>query len=137
MSTAAFSEAFAAGALKRILRTLGALFLLGAAALWFSLGWKAAASFALGAAVAAINFQWLQFSVQKMVAGFLQQQKKRERGIWYKLLARYVFVAVVVYVIFKSYLLFVPAFIIGLLLPVLACMCEAVYEVYVAFRHAE
>jgi len=131
-----FNEQFAADAMHRISRCIGILCVLGAMAFWLGLGWKAGGSFILGALIAVINFQWLQSSVQKVITTLLAGTGKRPR-IWHKLLLRYVLLAVVVYAIFKGYSLHIPAFLMGLLLPVLACMCEAIYEALVAFRHAE
>jgi len=133
---AQFNEEFASHALQRISRLLALFSVLGAAAFWIALDWKAGSSFILGALIAVINFQWLQFSVKKVVNVFLSGAGKRPR-IWHKLLLRYVLLAAIVYVIFKSYFLFIPAFLTGLLLPVLACMCEAIYEAFVAFQHAD
>ena len=131
-----FNEQFAAHALERISRLIALFSILGTAAFWIAFGWRAGASFVLGAIIAVINFQWLQSSVQKVVTALLAGTGKRPR-IWHKLLLRYVLMAAVVYVIFKGYSLYVPAFLTGLLLPVLACMCEAVYEAFVAFQHAD
>ena len=131
-----FSEQFASHALQRISRLTLIFSMLGAASFWIALGWKAGGSFILGALIAVINFQWLQSSVQKVITAFLSGAGKRPR-IWHKLLLRYVLLAAVVYVIFKGYSLHIPAFLTGLLLPVLACMCEAIYEAFVAFQHAE
>jgi len=131
-----FNEEFAAHALQRISRLIAFFSVLGTAAFWIGLGWKAGGSFVLGALIAVINFQWLQSSVQKVITVLIAGTGKRPR-IWHKLLLRYVLLAAVVYVIFKGYSLHVPAFLVGLLLPVLACMCEALYEVFVAFQHAE
>jgi hypothetical protein len=130
-----FNEEFAAHALQRISRSIALLSVLGAAGFWIGLGWKAGGSFVLGALIAVINFQWLQSSVKKLVGAFLSGTKRPR--IWHKLLLRYVLLTAVVYVIFKGYLLHIPAFLTGLLLPVMACMCEAIYEAFVAFRHAE
>jgi hypothetical protein len=131
-----FNEEFAAHALQRISRLTLIFSVLGAAAFWIALGWKAGGSFILGGLIAVINFQWLQSSVKKVVSAFLSGTGKRPR-IWHKLLLRYVLLAAVVYVIFKGYSLHIPAFLTGLLLPVLACMCEAIYEAFVAFQHAQ
>ena len=131
-----FDEQFASHALRRISRFVTLFCVLGTAAFWIGLGWKAGGSFVLGALIAVINFQWLQYSVQKVITAFVGGAGKRPR-IWHKLLLRYVLLAAVVYVIFKGYSLDTPAFLVGLLLPVLACMCEAVYEAFVAFQHAE
>src|SRR5262249_46536297 len=131
-----FNGEFAAHALQRISRLIALFSVLCTAAFWIGLGWKAGGSFVLWSLIAVNNFQWLQFSIQKVVTGLLSGTGKRPR-IWHKLLLRYVLLAAVVYVIFKGSSLPVPAFLVGLLLPVLACMCEAVYEVFVAFQHAE
>ncbi|HEX7961190.1 MAG TPA: ATP synthase subunit I [Terriglobales bacterium] len=131
-----FNEEFAAHALHRISRFILVFSALGAAAFWITLGWKAGGSFILGALIAVINFQWLQSSVQKVITALVAGTAERPR-IWHKLLLRYLLLAAVVYVIFRGYSLHIPAFLTGLLLPVLACMCEAIYEAFVAFRHAE
>jgi hypothetical protein len=131
-----FNEEFAAHALHRISRSIVVLAVLGAAAFWTALGWKAGGSFILGALIAILNFRWLQSSVQKVITALLSGTAERPR-IWHKLVLRYLLLAAVVYVIFKGYSLHIPAFLTGLLLPVLAGMCEAIYEAFVAFRHAE
>ena len=136
MSLPQFDEQFAAQALQRIFRLIILFSVLGTVAFWIGFGWKAGGSFVLAAVIAVINFQWLQSSIQKVITAFLAGTAKRPR-IWHKLLLRYVLLAAVVYVIFKGYSLHTPAFLVGLFLPVLACMCEAVYEAFVAFQHAE
>ena len=127
---AQFNEEFASHALQRISRLLALFSVLGAAAFWIALDWKAGGSFILGSLIAVINFQWLRFSVKKVVNVFLSGAGKRPR-IWHKLLLRYAQARD------GRVDVNIPAFLTGLLLPVLACMCEAIYEAFVAFQHAD
>jgi small-conductance mechanosensitive channel len=55
-------------------------------------------------------------------------------GLWPKLVARYLFLGAVAYVIFKGYFVSVSAFLCGLFVPVAALMIEAGYEAVAAFR---
>lgn len=133
--TRGFTAEFADHALQRAARIALLLVLVGFAISWAAAGSKAALSFLLGAVLAVINFEWLQFSARKIVSGFLQERPKRK--VWPKLFARYVLLGTIAYVIFRGYFVSIPAFVIGLFLPIMAFMCEAAYEAYVAFRHAE
>ena len=135
MTMEGFTEEFAERGLQRITYATLALTLAGAVVAWPVAGKAAALSFLLGAVLAIVNFEWLQFSARKIVSGFLQERPKKR--IWPKLFGRYLFLAAVAYVIFKGYFLNIPVFIMGLFLPIAAMMGEAVYEAFVAFRHSE
>jgi hypothetical protein len=95
--------------------------------------------FIVGAAVGAVNFGWLKSAASGMVDHMMARAERGERpskggAIASKFLLRYGLIAVVAYVILNSSALSMYGFVVGLVLPIGAVMCEAGYEAYVALR---
>lgn len=98
---------------------------------WSAWGWHTGIGFGLGAAVAYLNFYWLE----KGVAGVIQLTIQKgtavsSRRIVQRFLLRYLLMAVVAFVILTVIRDSLYGLFAGLLLPVAAILCEAVYEAY-------
>ena len=129
------AEDFYLRAYARIARFMGAVAVLAAAVLVLRFGWRVGAGFALGAAIAALNLYWLKHTVGVLADRVTQPgSAKPGRGALLRFLFRYVLVVLAAYAIFSSSSLSLYGLFAGLLLPVAAIACEAVYETYVALR---
>ena len=100
---------------------------------WTFFGWRIAAGFTFGAAIAFLNFYWLK----KVVAGIadltLQSGTPASgRAVVQRFLFRYFLMAVVAFVILTVSRKSLYGLFAGLFLPVTAMLCEAVYEAYAA-----
>jgi hypothetical protein len=103
----------------------------GLATAWAIFGWRLALGFALGAAIAFLNFYWLQ----KVVAGIGDLTANAgspvsSKGIVARFLLRYFLMAIVAFVILTVSRESLYGLFAGLFLPVAAMLCEAVYEAY-------
>jgi ATP synthase I chain len=126
------SDDFYARALDRIQKIM---FVLGIATLitaWISFGWKIGVGFALGAAIAYLNFHWLT----KIVAGISELTSgsgaATSRRVVHRFVLRYVLMAVIAFVILAVSRESLYGLFAGLFLPAAAILCEAVYEMYAA-----
>jgi hypothetical protein len=124
------AEHFYAGALGRIRRFMAAIApLLILVALW-KFGWRSAAGFTFGCAIAYVNFSWLK----RVVSGFVEQatgeHPSKSGGIVSRFVLRYVLMAIGAYVILTVSPASLNGLLAGLFLPVGAIACEAGYEVY-------
>ncbi len=127
-------EAFLSGAYKRILRITIILSVAAtiAASLFFS--WHSGLGLAIGSLLAYVNFVWLHHGSELMIRQMIAPPKtgRSKFGLVLAFAGRYVFVIAMAYVILKSYPSMLASFIVGLALPVLAAMCEGVYEAVVS-----
>ena len=103
------------------------------AIVWWKFGFRPAAGFAFGCAIAYINFYWLK----RVIAGFVDRASgattsQSGQGIVSRFLLRYVLMAIGAYVILTVSPASLNGLLAGLFLPVVAIACEAGYEVYVA-----
>ena len=117
--------------IDRIRRTIIVLGIGGLIPAWIVWGWPTGVGFGLGAAVAYLNF-WL---LEKGVAGVIQLTIQTGtpvsgRRIVQRFLLRYFLMAVVAFVILAVIRDSLYGLFAGLLLPVTAILCEAVYEAY-------
>jgi ATP synthase I chain len=127
---------FYSGALGRIRRIMAGLTIVLTPAAWWKLGWHAALGFALGCALAYLNFGWLE----RVIAGFVDrasgaETKKSTKGIVLRFLLRYVLMGLGAYVILTVSPASLNGLFAGLFLPVAAILCEAAYEVYAAMTY--
>jgi hypothetical protein len=128
-------HAFNQSALKRIFRTLIAVSILALIPAFLRYGYDGAIGFAAGAAVSCLNFRALQRSVESLADRIVNSHSREKGGrIVLRFMLRYILVAAVAYVIFKSSALAFRGFLWGVCLPVAAMMIEAVAETVVAFR---
>lgn len=98
--------------------------------------WRTSAAFLLGGLIGIFNFVVLKRTVsavgEVLVEGRVTRSVKRQV---FKFFFRYLLLAAVLYVIFKSSAVSVYGLFMGLLLPVGAILIEAVYELYGALQH--
>jgi len=98
--------------------------------------WKMTGGFLIGGVIGVFNFLVLKRTVtavgEVVVEGKATPSVKRQVV---KFFFRYVLLAAVLYVIFKSSAVSVYGLFMGLFLPVGAILIEAVYELYGALRH--
>jgi hypothetical protein len=102
---------------------------------WLRFDGEMAAGFAVGCAVAYLNFYWLK----RVVAGLADRITRTGShdgggGAFTRFLLRYALIAAVAYAIFSVSKHSLYGMLAGLFLPAAAIVCEAAYEVYVALR---
>jgi len=135
-SGGASSEEFFSGAYRRILKIalgLSVAAIVAASIIW---NWRSGAALGLGALVAYVNVVWLhrgvEMAVERMSAAGTSAPAPApvpsKARLFLAFVGRYVFVLAAAYVIFRGYPQTRVAFIAGLALPVLAAMCEGIYE---------
>jgi len=130
---AAPANDFYSGAVGRIRVFMASLALVLSAAAWWSFGRGSALGFALGCAVAYLNFYWLKRGVSGLADRVTNAGKPRSgSGIVVRFLLRYVLLGAAAYVILTSFPASLRGLFAGLSLPVGAIACEAAYELYVA-----
>lgn len=129
------SDAFLDRAYSRILRISLVLAVVGTIAGWMIFDAVVAAGFALGAAATILNFVWLHRVVAALVDRMLSQGEGSSRArMTLSFLGRYGLVALIAYAIFKGSTQAFSAFLTALLLPILAAMCEGVYEAFLNIK---
>jgi ATP synthase I chain len=114
---------------RRVERMIVAVGIVCAVAAAGPLGWALTGGMLLGTLLAWINFRWLASSVNA-IGERIVKIKSRERGaaIVGRGVGRIFLIAVFAYVIFTCSVRGLVGFLAGLAIPVLAMMCEAVYE---------
>lgn len=127
--------------LRRIERMIGIAGAVCALAAIWPLGWAVAAGMLLGTALGWINFRWLAASVNA-IGERIVKVKSRERGaawgafIVARGVGRILLIALFAYVIFTCSVHGLMGFLAGLAMPVIAMMCEAVYEFVASNRRS-
>lgn len=125
------AEAYYGAVLNRIRRLIPVLSVIGGVVAWLRLGWIMGAGFALGGAVAYVNFQLLARVVNSIGLRPLCPQKEESKfTVITRFLLLYVVLAVVGYCIARSCLYSLYAMIGGLFTPAGAILCEGVYEAF-------
>lgn len=99
---------------------------------WWRFGRWSALGFALGCAIAYLNFHWLNSGV----TGFADRitntgRSQSSKGIVARFLLRYVLMGVAAYAILTGFPASLGGLLAGLFLPVGAIACEAALELYV------
>lgn len=118
--------------IQRMTLVAGAAF--AAAAAWLQ-GWVLAAGLLAGAVVACINFRWLAASVNALGESIAMVKNKGQgaaavaRGV-----GRIFLIALFACVIVRYSMRGLVGFLAGLVMPVVAMMCEAAYEFVVGNR---
>jgi hypothetical protein len=123
--------------IRRIERMIGAAGLVCALAAVWPLGWALAAGILFGTLVGWINFRWLAASVNA-IGERIVNLKSRERGaaVVARGVGRIFLMALAAYVIFICSVPGLMGFLAGLAMPVVAIMCEAVYELVASNRRS-
>jgi hypothetical protein len=112
---------------------MAGLALVLSAAAWWRFGRWSALGFALGCAIAYLNFHWLKSGVNGLADRVTNAGKSQSgTGIVARFLLRYVLLGAAAYVILTSFPASLSGLFAGLCLPVGAIACEAAYELYVA-----
>jgi hypothetical protein len=111
----------------------------GAAAVLRPLGWAVAAGVLLGAALGWINFRWLAASVNAIGERIVRARGEDRRApgsgaIAARGVGRIALIVLFAYGIFECSVRGLIGFLAGLAVPVVAMMCEAVYEFVVSIR---
>ena len=121
-------DPFLSGAYRRILRTSIVLSVAASIAATF-MKRQAGIGVAVGSLIACLNFVWLHQGADLLVRRMLPGSGNPSRfWIIQSFPVRYFVVLAAAYVILKSYQGMRLGFIVGLVLPILAMMCEAIYE---------
>jgi ATP synthase I subunit len=127
------SEQFFDGALTRIehlMLLLGASFTVISFALW---GWKVALGFAVGAAIAYLNFFWLKRMVTAVADRVTQSgHSESGTGVITRFLLRYTLMGLGACAILSVSPASLKGLFAGIFLPVAAIACEAAYQAYAA-----
>ena len=139
-------EKFLTGAGRRMNRSMCFLGAAGVVIGWFWEGSRWAGGFAGGALLSALNFHWLTSAVatisEQVHAPDAEPpnrkaaNRRRSTGIAVRLMLRYALIGIAGYAIFKSSLVSLNAFLLGLFLFLGAILIEIAYEIYFAFRGA-
>lgn len=124
------AESFLSAAYRRMLRTsvvLSLAAIIMAGVVW---NWGSALGLAVGALLACLNFVWLHHGAGLTVERMLHPgaTSPSQGRVAFSFVARYMAILAVAYVILKSYPRMRIAFMVGLACPIIAAMCEAVYE---------
>ncbi len=131
----AAAEAFYSGALRRITRAMAVIGLIAIAPITVVYGPLIGLGFAVGCAIAYVNFYYLKRVVTALADRVTRTGRGESGGgIVVRFLLRYALIAAAAYVIFRVSVASLYALLGGLFLPVAAIGCEAVYEAYVAVR---
>jgi hypothetical protein len=130
----AVSEAFYSQALARIARTMLVGGLVLAIAAWARFGGRVALGFAIGCAIAYFNFYRLKRVVVALGDRATQTSTRQSGvGLVLRFLLRYFLMAAVAYVMIKRWPESLNGLLVGLFLPVLAVMVEAMQELAFSF----
>jgi hypothetical protein len=130
-------DPFLSGAYHRILRTSIVLSVAASIAATV-MNRQAGIGVAVGSLIACLNFVWLHQGAELLVRRMLPGSGNPSRfWIIQSFPVRYFVVLAAAYVILKSYQGMRVGFIVGLVLPILAMMCEAVYEALFGTRKSQ
>jgi hypothetical protein len=122
---------------RRVEWMIVAVGLVSAAAVIWPLGWTLSVGILLGTVLGWINFRWLAASVNA-IGSRIVKAKSQERGaaIVARGVGRILLIAVFAYGIFTCSLRGLVGFLAGLAMPVVAMMCEAMYEFVASYRRS-
>jgi hypothetical protein len=114
---------------RRIERMIAVAGAVCAAAVVWPLGWALASGMLVGTVLGWINFRWLAASVNA-IGDRIVKVKSQERGaaVVARGVGRIFLIALFAYGIFTCSVRGLVGFLAGLAMPVVAMMCEAVYE---------
>jgi ATP synthase I chain len=130
--TAPQVEAFLSGAYQRIRRITIVLGLAGTIVTASFFGWRQGLGSAAGALAGYLNFVWLHHA-SRMITERMIPSAGNPPSRFRLLLAfagRYVFIVATAYVILKSWPQLLVGFSVALFFPIVAAMCEGIYEAF-------
>ncbi len=129
-------EQFYSGAYRRISCIIVALAVIAAPILSWKFRPVFGVGFLAGCAAAYLNFAWLKRAVDGMVEKIaVGKRAPSGAGLMARFFGRYIVVALLAYVIFKSSSHALYGFCAGLFVPIAAAMCEGMYEAVTAIRN--
>ena len=143
MQIPATEQRLLAGVEPRIARGIWILAIAGTAGFWLWRGGNWAASFAVGAALSALSFQWMKTAISALAEAFVAQAasgsapsrpRRGTTGVVARFVLRYALIGLATYVIFRSSSLSLAAFFAGLFVAIAAILVEVAYQVYLGFR---
>jgi len=128
------AEDFYSGALARITRLMPVLGCIATVSLAVRFGWVFGVGVLAGAVIACLNFYWLK----RVVGALTELSEHNRRGVGraavLRFLLRYGLIIIAAYAIFNISERALYGMFAGLFLPVVAILCEAAFEVYIALR---
>lgn len=128
-------EAFLSGAFERILRLTIGMAVAAAIAAILLFGWHSALGTVIGSFAGCMNLIWLHHGSAMMIDRMLAPPGKARPPSKLRLVlsfaGRYVFLIAIAYVILRGFPSICFGFVVALFFPILAAMCEGVYEAYV------
>jgi hypothetical protein len=133
-------QAFLSGAFQRIQSITIVLAVTAAIAATLLFGWRSALGTVIGSFVAYANLIWLHHGSAMMIERLLASLNKTKAKPPSKLplilsfTGRYVFVIAIAYVILRGFPSMLLGFVVALFFPILAAMCEGVYEACVNIK---
>ena len=121
----------------RVERMIAVAGVVCAVAVVWPLGWPLASGVLIGTVLGWINFRWLARSVNA-IGDRIVNVKSEERGasVVARGVGRIFLIAVFAYGIFTCSVRGLVGFLVGLAMPVIALMCEAVYEFVASNRRS-
>jgi len=129
------NDPFFAGALSRIRRIAIVIGILSATVIWARFGTAIGVGYVVGCVVSFVNFVWLERVIGAVVTRVTETgEVGSSRGIVVRFLLRYGFIAIACFVILICFKSSVYGLLGGLFLSVAAILCEAAYEVAVAWH---
>ena len=129
------ADDFYSGAYARIVRFMLVLGIVATVAVLARFGLIVAAGFAVGCAIAFVNFHWLKRVVSALAdRASSTGERQSSKGVVLRFLLRYFLIALGAYAIFKISRDGLYGLLAGLFLPVGAILMEAAYELYAALR---
>jgi hypothetical protein len=129
------AEAFYSRVFKRLMLAMVGLAVVLTPAAWIRFHTHTGLGFAAGALIAILNFYWLALTIRAAGAKAEASGGRSGRaGVVVRFILRYLLIALVAYVIFKSSADSLYGLFAGLSLPVAAILMEAVLEVCSALR---
>jgi small-conductance mechanosensitive channel len=127
------ADDFYSHALGRIQRIMIVLGVAGLVTAWPYFGWRIALGFALGGAIAYLNFRWLEKVVAALAERVVQSGAPQPTGgVVARFFLRYFLMTMVAFVILTVSRQSLYGLFAGLFLAAAAILCEAAYEAYSA-----
>jgi hypothetical protein len=133
------AEVFLSSAYQRIQRITIVLAGIAAGAVTLAFGWRSGLGSLIGAIVGYLNLVWLHHGSTVIIERMLAPADKAgsKSRLMLAFLGRYVFLMTIAYVILKGFSSMLFGFTVALFLPILAAMCEGIYEAYVNVKTDE
>jgi hypothetical protein len=131
-SESSTSEVFLSGAYDRIRRITILLALAAVIIGTFWLGWRNGLVLMVGSAIGYLNFIWLHRATSLMTDRMMPGGRKppSKSRLLLAFGGRYIFMILMAYVILRGYPRMILAFTATLVFPIIAAVCEGVYELF-------